>query len=426
MMPLIEPLELRSHLSSNAIPLEPLITSRGSLLVYGSSAADKIDITSRGNWTRVIIHQGDTLAVNVRFRTNTLRRFLIDSGAGNDLVQVSSAVSKSAEISGGRGNDILFQGSGLTRLNGNANNDVLGRPGNGNNTAMTLSGGAGDDLLQADNNDIVDGGSGTDVIGNISGGPTSITDIESSTVFTAGIDSDGILRVTGTDGAEEISIVGRGQSDGVGGITVPNTAQVTAFTPSLSWKPLMTVQLSDIRGIVLSGLGGDDTLDVSVDYMTKPTTVFGGAGDDYIGLDNPGTVYGGEGDDSILTQKFAAAYIKDNAVIAYGLTNLPNVAIYGDAGNDVITADANDFVDGGAGNDRGQSQIVDVFIGGNPPTESFDNFLQRSREIGRRAARGYWSTKIIFKNVERIEPLLTRTNELAFQTALQDGHAVVV
>ncbi|MEM6561474.1 MAG: calcium-binding protein, partial [Planctomycetota bacterium] len=146
---------------------------------------------------------------------------------------------------------------------------------------------------------------------------------------------DRVLKVTGTEGADDIQVLGGND--------------VSVYQVFDAGELLAEVDVDDFDSIELLGLGGDDTLEVKagfeddfVSFGPTARTVFvdGGAGNDTIDADGlEGQARGGDGDDSILGR---------NAVIAFGDAGddtfnpgtrfVFRFTAFGGEGNDTLTA----------------------------------------------------------------------------------------
>lgn len=345
-----EPLETRRLLAA-----EPVIsiTSRGTLLVEGTDAGERIDVSVRGTSVRVLISQGRNESADVRFPLAVIKRLALNAGAGNDTIQVSPGFQRPAVIAGGTGNDFLFQGSGETVLMGERGNDIVGRPGEQlTSRPVTLAGGIGDDLLQADENAFVEGGAGQDKLarGNSLDIPGA-GEAEAATFYSAGITAGGVLYFRGTDKGEELAVL-INRIPGNGGQGIATGTQVVAFSEELGYTHLMEIGLRDYNSVVIEGLGGDDEL-LADALLTVPCRLVGGAGNDVMRATNEGSVLeGGDGNDR-LTGTFAVAVEDLNGVTQLKESASGAVTILGGAGDDTLAGDSNDHLDGGAGRDAG-------------------------------------------------------------------------
>lgn len=417
----LEPLEPRALFADVAIDM-PTITSRGTLIVTGTGGDDRISITVRNNKLRVIVKTATSaVLLDQRYSFSTFKRLAVVSGDGNDLIQVSPAYTRSLAVDAGAGNDVVFEGAGAAVLDGGAGNDVLGRPGDDAfANPVTLLGGAGDDLLQPDLTDFADGGVGIDAIGRDTSARTIQTNgIESSSRFVAGVDSNGVLRVTGTDGDEEISIYARGPMNAEGTREVPTWAEVIAFNPSMLWKPLINVDLVDFGSVVLDGIGGNDELMVAYE-IGKPTTINGGAGSDSLQCYIDGAVLnGGAGNDTLVAAAYHGLYHRGDRVVARSGegTALGRVELLGGEGRDTLFGDVNDILDGGADIDTVNVPYVVVFKDGETPStaEQFEAIRDGMLPQATVAARAYVGQYLTHYNIERVAAAVYTTNLRGFE-----------
>jgi Ca2+-binding RTX toxin-like protein len=160
--------------------------------------------------------------------------------------------------------------------------------------------------------------------------------------------SNGVLTITGTNSADQIEVK-RAQAGS-------STLKVEVKTGSA--KTERTFALSAVNKIVVRGLGGNDTIEISESNGTinRATDLSGGDGND--------TIQGGSGADLI--------HGNNGADIIEGKGNNDN--IFGDAGNDILSGgNGNDHLTGGDGNDDLQGGAgVDVIFG-NAGNDDFDN-----------------------------------------------------
>lgn len=231
-----------------------------------------------------------------------------------------------------------------------------------------FSGGAGDDLIIATGDDVIQymRGDGHDTIDNAQG----ITNLQ----FLNGVRfSDLTFSIQGSD--LRIDIGGPIQLP-AGSITVLDFEQnqLTSITSMYDATPLTWQNVLDLAGYVpppnnvlngteaadtlvattaqteINGLGGNDTITAAnvntlIHAGAGVDSVYGGSGNDTIygddgndtlrGYDGNDTIYGGDGDD---------------AIVGNGGTDV----IYGGAGNDILSADIGgpgQIISGGTGND---------------------------------------------------------------------------
>jgi Ca2+-binding RTX toxin-like protein len=239
----------------------------------------------------------------------------IEHIVGSAFDDTLDAPNNPVTIDGGAGNDTIKGSLGDDTLNGDDGNDTIeGETGND-----IINGGAGDDILsgggtyvaygETGGNDILNGGDGNDTL--YSGGPYDPND-GGNCILDGGPGDDQLIGSVGIDTAT--------YQDATSGVTVSlNTAKPQDVGGGLGTDTLFSIEnligsnYDDTLiggGVpnVISGLGGNDTIDIS-QYN----------GDNYVnGKPGNDTVYGGDGDDTIIA----------GAVFA-----------------------ANDTIDGGAGND---------------------------------------------------------------------------
>ena len=134
--------------ASAALTPDPWNAKKKALLVRGTRAADTIVVAvARG----VVTVQAEGASIGT-FRQTQLTRVIVESGAGDDYVEVSGLFTRPAQLDGGDGDDILTGGKGKDLLLGGTGNDELAG-GRGNDI---LIGGAGADALDGgDNNDLL-------------------------------------------------------------------------------------------------------------------------------------------------------------------------------------------------------------------------------------------------------------------------------
>ncbi|MFM9962823.1 MAG: M36 family metallopeptidase [Planctomycetaceae bacterium] len=296
--------------------------------ITATGVADTISIGRDGPRIQVT-SGGNVLTVNEDIRVISL-----DLGNGNDLLTVGDLTGVSQTlltISGGDGNDIVNasgngQGDVLLRLNGNAGNDTL--TGSANND--TIDGGDGRDVLFGGNgNDLIFGGTDNDAI-NGGSGDDSVTGDDGNDTLAGGDGNDTLRGGLGND-----SISGQAGADSLEGVEGRDTLLGGDGNDSL-----------DAGGgkDFLSGGEGADTLDGG----RNDDTILGDAGAD--------TIRGNHGNDSI-----DAGSGDDTVSGGDG-----NDSINGGDGNDLMTgADGDDILNGAAGNDTlTGSDGNDILAGG--------------------------------------------------------------
>lgn len=139
------------------LPTATLVS--GTLRITGTSGYDTISIQQLGNQIQVFATI-DATQYRI-FMGRNVKRINATGGAGNDTIQVSSAIKLSAVLQGGEGDDTLGGGGGADVLIGGDGDDIL-------------TGGSGDDVLSGNDgrdqlfgqlgNDILLGGLGVDLL----------------------------------------------------------------------------------------------------------------------------------------------------------------------------------------------------------------------------------------------------------------------
>jgi Ca2+-binding RTX toxin-like protein len=253
----------------------------------------------------------------------------ISGGAGNDDLQ-ASLDGQPTTLDGGPGNDKLQGGPGADALAGGDGNDEL----DGKAGSDRLDGGAGDDLLTGDANkdpspDVIDGGPGYDRIDS----DWSASSLSAPTP----------LVVTLGGGADD----GRpGEGD-----DVRNVERISTHGPS-----------------TLAGTDAAEYLEVV--QVTSPSTISGGGGNDTLRAgDGADKLDGGPGDDDL-----DAGFGDDTIVGGPGRDNIAGDRRGGDCGpvwcklpfgNDTIDArdGEQDSVTCGIGEDTVLADAIDVVAG---------------------------------------------------------------
>ncbi len=168
------------------------LSSKGTLLVHGTSGNDTIGVSIRKTDGRLIVRSSSSLnpalATVKSFNAARVRRIAIFGGDGIDTVSIGEGVRGSYidgeagddYLQGGSGDDVIVGGAGDDSLFGNNGNDTL----TGDSGRDALFGGAGkDDLFGNGGVDFLSGNGGND---RLFGGPN---------------DADRIIGGAGTDSA---------------------------------------------------------------------------------------------------------------------------------------------------------------------------------------------------------------------------------
>ena len=129
----------------------------GNLVVGGTAGNDAITVNPSKDGTQLVVKLGTKILGS--FAAASVTDIVVRGLGGNDRIAISAKITKSADLWGGAGNDVLTGGGGNDRLFGEADNDRLaGRAGNN-----ILSGGDGKDVLTGGSSrDVLIGGAGAD------------------------------------------------------------------------------------------------------------------------------------------------------------------------------------------------------------------------------------------------------------------------
>jgi hypothetical protein len=281
-----------------------VITIDGVTQTFGMSSVSAIDINLGAGNDSITVGAGAP-AVSIA------------GGAGDDSLKADNSAADT--MSGGAGNDTIVGGGKGSQLLGNGGADLIDPShhhesvvgGAANDTISgaghdSLRGGAGDDIFldSGEKKDSINGGAGLNFALNNPDStmqnifqpidPTPPSSGGNAVVPTAGpaaapanasaVVVGGIVEITGTPGADTISI----SSDGTNLNVEADGSSLGAFA------------LSGVSSVFVSAKGGRDT--VSVDSsVTLPCTLMGGAGGDSLqggGGDN--VLVGGGGSDTIV------------------------------------------------------------------------------------------------------------------------------
>ncbi len=353
--------------------------------VNGGNGAENFTVTANG--TRVRFDRVDPAPFSLDI--GTTEQLVVNMNGGDDSFSATGNLASLIKITvdGGAGNDTILGGNGDDLLIGGDGNDFI----DGNQGADTALLGAGDDLFQwdpGDGSDTVEGQDGTDTmlfnganvgenfdvsangervrftrnVGNIVMDLNDVEHIQLNAL--GGTDKVVVNDLSGTDVTEiaiDLGAVGGGgdgQADNVtvNGTNGGDTVEVVGNGTSASVVGLSAlVSIANLEGandqLLISGLGGDDTINAStlVADVVK-LTIDGGAGDDTIlGSRGADSLLGGDGNDFVDGQQ-------GNDVAQLG------------AGDDLFQwdpGDGSDIVEGGDGTDT-------MLFNGANLSESFD------------------------------------------------------
>jgi len=195
----------------------------------------------------------------------------------------------------------------------------------------------------------------------------------------------------GVPGANVLLITGTNKNDVI--VVEPQPKSRGMMRVVQNKHVIVTFISSDVKRIVIFGLGGNDSITINP-IMIQPSTVFGGSGNDTIVTSNGDSlVDGGDGNDTIVTGRGndqvsggngndvivggsgndALCGDGGNDVIHGGLGDdtlfgeTGNDKLFGDAGNDLLLGgDGNDFLFGSIGNDELYGQAGNDQLYGDP------------------------------------------------------------
>jgi Ca2+-binding RTX toxin-like protein len=270
------------------------------------------------------------------------------AGTANDIALLTDADGDT--FKGGDGSDYVFAGIGDDNLSGGDGDDYLnGSDGNdyivGGSGSNTLSGGAGDDGIISSMSDIVDGGSGHDVMSVSTTSSTDAYTVEFTGTNAGKFKINGIQTGTFT-GIEKVYFYGYDGND-----------VINASLANLSGAPIGTAAGSGTFGLNVYSYTGSDTVlgSASSDYINGGTGndfLYGNAGSDTIyGGSDLDIIFGQAGDDTLNGEGGNDTILGGVGIdLIYGGTGTD--VLYGDEDNDTIDGgDATDFLFGQAGDD---------------------------------------------------------------------------
>ena len=243
---------------------DPARPGQQMLYVAGTSQGDQINVS------RLATGQIRVMVGNRRLGDySTVTRILVEAGAGNDRVAVSSNVTIPVELDGGAGNDTLNGGSANDLLWGESGND-------------SLIGGNGDDILiGGDGNDTINGMNGNDsLFGNA--GSDSLRGGNDQDTIHAGDGADSLYGENGND-----VLLGESGNDYVSGGNDQDIIDGGDGHDVLNGDSGHDAIRGGLGNDTLNGAAGRDTL-------------LGGAGNDsLLGGNDDDTLLGESGDDVV-------------------------------------------------------------------------------------------------------------------------------
>jgi hypothetical protein len=185
----LESLEPRALFAAITLPTVS-VSSRGTLTISGTPQADQVELQlvhddPKKGYIGTITGGSPKTTVNIREKFTKVKRIVIDTGGGKDSITIEGVnFTKPVTLLGGAGNDRINYSASFAPIfaSGGGGNDVVGASAaveltssrnrdvinsvfaQQNKTAIdTIIGGAGNDTLSGDTNDLIDGGSGKDV-----------------------------------------------------------------------------------------------------------------------------------------------------------------------------------------------------------------------------------------------------------------------
>ena len=279
-----------------------------------SELGDELDntITTSRNAAGQILVNGGAVSVDGGQATvaNTATIQVFGQG-GNDMITLdeSNGALPAAQLFGGAGNDTLTGGSGGDLLFGQSGNDTL------------LGKGGADQLFGGVGNDVLTGGDGDDQMFGEAGNDRMIWNPGDDNDLMEGGDGTDTAEVNGGNGAETFTISANG-----------TRVRFDRVTPAPFFLDIGTTE-----NLVVNANGGDDVITAGNGLANLiHLTIDGGAGND--------TITGGDGSDTLLGGD-------GNDVVTGGRGN--DTAQLG-AGEDTFVwnpGDGSDVVDGQDGND---------------------------------------------------------------------------
>jgi Ca2+-binding RTX toxin-like protein len=238
---LIEPLESRRLLASAGVTA---VLTGSVLTVTGRPKDDLITITEASSNITVTLGTGNDTKDLKSFTSSTVKSIVVNGGSGDDVIVLAlTTTSTAVTVTGGAGNDTITGSGGAESLVGNAGNDsIIGAAGNdtiaGNEGNDTIDAGTGDDvvsgssgddsMLGGDGNDTISGSAGMDTIDG-GGGNDSIAGGGDNDWLLGGGGNDSIDGSSGNDfidgGAGGDSLLGGEGVDTIDGSTGNDTVR---------------------------------------------------------------------------------------------------------------------------------------------------------------------------------------------------------
>ena len=338
----------------------------GNYTIHGGAGADNIDASNASH--AVIYGNGgnDSIKSGHDSADENYRNSVV-GGAGGDTIEVWG--SGSVVYGDYQPDDTTQGGEGGDKITAHYNGDTMEIEGEtiGYNSQISLYGGAGDDSIDASDENLrevtIEGGDGIDVISGAGGGYSSIDGGKGGDLIYYYGSNNYVYGGDGDDRIESKLHEGHEDQDTSDNAIVGGTGNDTIFASEgggVIWGNYENDATDDGRNEIHANVRGNVTIHagngvVETDEETGDTilgdAIYAGYYDEeYFGEDE---IYGGNGNDVIDASQAKKATIVGGAGddIIYGSYN-GNSTISGGLGNDNIEAYGdNNSVDGGVGND---------------------------------------------------------------------------
>src|SRR5262245_36740596 len=309
--------------------------------VNGGNGAETFTITANGSRVRFDRVTPAPFTIDI----GTTEELVVNANGGDDVITAGNGLANLIHltIDGGAGNDTITGGDGNDRLLGGDGNDIV-TGGRGNDTALL---GAGDDTFvwnPGDGSDVVDGQDGNDTM-LFNGANIAETIDVSANGGHARFTRDVANIVMDLDNVEQIQFNALGGADK---ITVNNLAATDVKQVSLNLAAAGGGDDGATDQVTVNGTNGNDQItvvgagtSVSVTGLSARVDISGAGAGDLL------TINAGNGNDTINAAGLPAGVI--------GLTidgGAGNDTIIGSQGKDTILGgDGSDTVLGGRGDD---------------------------------------------------------------------------
>jgi Ca2+-binding RTX toxin-like protein len=145
------------------------VSSRGTLLVQGTTADDQIRIDRIGDTITASLSVEGLKAITQTFAASDVKRIYVDADGGDDQIRVSSTVEERATLLAGSGDDLVIGSGSLQTIKGGSGDDVLFATDDAGATNRSsdpayIQGGTGDDIIRGTAGlDTIVGGAGRDL-----------------------------------------------------------------------------------------------------------------------------------------------------------------------------------------------------------------------------------------------------------------------